>query len=275
MSCCGRRKVMRICWINTTARNENFEPLYAKLNEMVRPVLHPETELDFRFLPQGGDFLRSLYAEHLNSVLVVEAALQAEAEGFDAVFIGCWNDPLWEAREVLGIPVGSVSEQSMLAALTLGRRFAVVTVSEKTTVAIERDLRAYGLADRAIVRPVRAITPESDAAMLLGTVDAETARAEIVPRFDAVARECVRDGAEVVLIGCTFYSPLLRAAGYTEVAGTGVPVVDAATVALKYTEAMGQIALSTGLVKSNRLALRAPAAANLARARRSLGLIGD
>lgn len=264
---------MKICWINTTARNEKFEPLYAKLNKMVRPILSPDTEVEFRFLPKGGDFLRSLYAEHLNSVLVVEAALQAEAEGSDAVFIGCWNDPLWETREVVGIPVGSVSEQSMLAALTLGRRFAVVTVSEKTTVAIERDLRAYGLADRAIVRPARAITPESDANMLLATVDEDKARAEVIPLFDAVARECVRDGAEVTLIGCTYYGPLLRAAGYTEVSGTGVPVVDSATVALKYTESMGQIAKSLGLVKSNRLALRAPAAANLARARRSLGLI--
>lgn len=264
---------MKICWINTTAHNERFEPLYAKLKATVTPVLNPDTELDFRFLPGGGDFLRSAYAEHLNSVLVVETAIAAEAEGADVVFIGCWNDPLWEAREVLGIPVGSVSEQSMLAALTLGRRFAVVTVSEKTTVAIERDLRTYGLQDRAITRPVRAITPESDATFLLSAVDAETARANVIPRFDEVAQQCVRDGAEVVLIGCTFYAPLLRAAGYVEVPGTGVPVVDAATVALKYTEAMGQIAKSTGLVKSNRLSLRSPAKENLDRARKSLRLI--
>lgn len=266
---------MKICWINTTSYNKKFVPLYEKVQAMTGAVLNPDTEVDFRFLPRSGNFLRSLYAEHLNSVLVVEAGLQAEAEGFDAAFIGCWNDPLWEAREVMGIPVGSVSEQSMLAALTLGRRFAVVTVSEKTTVAIERDLRAYGLTDRAIVRPVRTIVPDSDESFLLSAVDPVTARADVIPRFDAVARECVRDGAEVILIGCTFYAPLLRAAGYTEVSGTGVPVVDSATVALKYTETMAQIAQSTGLVKSTRLALRPPLVENLTRARRSLGLVGD
>lgn len=264
---------MRICWINTDSRNAALEQMYAKLDEMVRPVLHPDTEVEYRFPARSGDFLRSLYAEHLNSVLVVEEALKAEAEGFDAVFIACWNDPLWEAREVLGIPVGSVSEQAMLAALTMGRRFAVVTVSEKTTVAIERDIRAYALSDRAIVRPVRAITPESDLNAILAATDIERAKAEIIPRWDAVAQQCVRDGAEVILVGCTFYGPLLRAAGYTEVTGTGVPVVDAATVGLKYTEAMGEIAKATGYVKSTRLAFRPPAVDRLDRARQKLGLI--
>ncbi len=263
---------MRICWINTDSRNPKLESMYSKLDEMVRPVLHPETEVEYRFPERSGDFLRSLYAEHLNSVLVIEEALKAEAEGFDAVFIACWNDPLWEAREVLSIPVGSVSEQTMLAALTMGRRFAVVTVSEKTTVAIERDIRAYGLTDRAIVRPVRAITPESDLDAILAANDPERVKAEIVPRWEAVARECIRDGAEVILIGCTFYGPLLRAAGFTSVPGTGVPVVDGATVGLKYTETMGEIAKTTGLVKSTHLAFRPPNAEKLANARKKLGL---
>ncbi len=266
---------MRICWINTDSRNPKLEAMYAKLDQMVRSVLHPETEVEYRFPALAGDFLRSLYAEHLNSVLVVEEALKAEAEGFDAVFIACWNDPLWEAREVLSIPVGSVSEQTMLAALTMGRRFAVVTVSEKTTVAIERDIRAYGLTDRAIVRPVRSIVPESDLNAILAANDPERIKSEIIPRWDAVAQECIRDGAEVILIGCTFYGPLLRAAGYTSVAGTGVPVVDGATIGLKYTEAMGEIARATGLVKSTRLAFRPPATEKLAHARQKLGLINE
>jgi allantoin racemase len=264
---------VKICWINTDSRNPRLEPLYAKLDKMVRPTLHPGTEVDYHFLARAGDFLRSLYAEHLNSVLVVEEAIKAEAEGFDAVFIACWNDPLWEAREVLSIPVGAVSEQAMLAALTMGRRFAVVTVSEKTTVAIERDIRAYGLSDRAIVRPVRAISPESDIEALISATDEDRARAEIIPRWNAVAEECVRDGAEVILIGCTFYGPLLRAAGYTEVPGTGVPVLDAATIGLKYTETMAEIAQTTGFVKSTRLSLRPPAPEKLTRVREKLGLI--
>ncbi|MFO1090741.1 MAG: aspartate/glutamate racemase family protein [Hyphomicrobiales bacterium] len=262
---------MRLCWIHPTTDNEALKPLWTKLDQAVRPVLHPGTELEFRFLPKSGNFTRSLYAEHLNSVHMVEAALKAEEDGFDGVYLGCWNDPLWEAREVLSIPVGSVSEQAMLAAMTMGKRFAVVTVSPKTTVAIENDLLAYGFRDRAIVRPVRSILPESDGKLLLGAV--EDPRREFIPRFEAVAKTCIDDGADVILVGCTYYGPLLRLAGYTTVEGTGVAVVDSTTVSIKYVEAMTDLALKAGIVKSTRLHLRPPAREALDGVRRSLSLL--
>lgn len=262
---------VKLCWIHPTTANDALAPLWAKLDAAVRPTLNAGTELDFRFLPKSGNFVRSAYAEHINSVHIVEAALKAEADGYDGVFLGCWNDPLWEAREVLSIPVGSVSEQSMLAALAMGKRLAVVTVSQKTTVAIENDLLAYGLRDRAIVRPVRTILPESDAELLLGAVE-DPYRA-FIPRVEEVARGCIADGADVILVGCAYYGPLLRMAGYNEVPGTGVPVVDSSTVALKYLEAMTDIALKLGTVKSTRLQLRPPPREALDMARRSLSLI--
>jgi allantoin racemase len=262
---------MRLCWIHPTTKNPTLEPLWQKLEATVRLVLHPGTELEFRFLEKSGNFTRSLYAEHINSVHMVEAAIKAEADGFDGVFLGCWNDPLWETREVLDKPVASVSEQSMLAALTMGRRFAVVTMSQKTTVAIENDLLAYGLRDRAINRPVRAITPESNNDLLLEAV--EDPYKTFIPRFEEGAKDCIRDGAEVILVGCAYYGPLLRAAGYSEVPGTGVLVMDSSSVALKYLEAMTDIARSMGIVKSNRLQLKSPSGEALDRARQSLSLI--
>lgn len=262
---------MRICWLHPTTRDDTLDALWDRLEAVVRPVLHRDTELEFRFLPESGNFVRSLYAEHLNSVHIVEAALRAERDGFDGVFIGCWNDPLWEAREVLGIPVGSVSEQSMLAALSMGRRFAVVTVSPKTTVAIENYIIAYGLRDRTIARPVRTIGPESDGSLLRGAVD--DPHHAFIPRFEAVARTCIEDGADVILVGCGYYGPLLRGAGYIEIPGTGVPVVDASSVGLKYLETMTDLSLRTGLVKSTRLQFRPPAPEALDRGRASLSLI--
>jgi allantoin racemase len=259
---------MRICWIHPTTRNNALEPLWAKLDEVVRPAMRQDTQLEQHFLARSGNFVRSLYAEHLNSVHIVEAAIQAEKDGFDGVFIGCWNDPLMEAREVLGIPVGSVSEQSMLAAMALGRRFAVVTVSDKTTIAIENDIHAYAFRDRAIARPVRAIEPESDGGLLLSAV--ENPYADFIPRFEAVARDCIRDGADSILVGCAYYGPLLRAAGYTEIPGTGVPVVDSTTVALKYLVTMVDISRAAGLVKSNRLQFRSPPAESILLSRASL-----
>jgi allantoin racemase len=263
--------VPSICWIHPTSKIERLEPLWAKLCDVVDPVLRVDIAVEQRFLAKSGNFTRSLYAEHLNSVHMVEAALQAQADGFDGVFLGCWNDPLWEAREVLDIPVASVGEQSMLAALAMGKRFAVITVSEKTASAIENDLLAYGLQHRAIQRPVRTIAPASDGSLLLDAVD-DPSR-EFIPRFEEVAADCIHDGAEVIIVGCAYYGPLLRSAGYLDIPGTGVIVLDATTVALKYLEAMVDIAAVTGHVKSARGSTLAPPRAALNEARRALGLL--
>ncbi|WP_226623255.1 aspartate/glutamate racemase family protein [Alloyangia pacifica] len=261
---------MKICWIHPTSEMPDVAPLFDMLHADVRATARPDTEIEFRYLPKSGCFTRSMYAEHMNSVLFAEAALQAQADGFDAVYLGCWNDPLYEAREALTIPVGSVGEQSMMAAMAMGKKFGVITVSEKTTVAITRDIEAYGFSARAIPRPARSFTPESDACLLLDTL--KDARSAVIPRFEEVAKGCIADGAEVILTGCTYYGPMLRAAGYTEVPGTGVTVLDATTASFKYLEAMTDLYLQTGYVKSERLTFRTPPTEKLNLARGSLGL---
>lgn len=259
---------MRLCWIHPTTQSSGLAPLWDVLERTIAPALSRDTTIEHRYPKHSGNFTRSLYAEHLNSVLMMDEAMRAERDGFDGVFFGCWNDPLWEAREILSIPVASVGEQSMLAALAIGQRFAIVTVSGKTAVAIERDLLLYGLRERAIVRPVRSITPESDAALLLSAVSG--AHDEIVSRVDAVARTCIADGADVILVGCAYYGPLLRRAGHTHVSGTRVPVVDSTTVAIKYLEAMVGVAHATGVVKTGGASFRSPERAPILRARSAL-----
>jgi len=266
-----RNPIMKLCWIHPTARNPALEPLWQTIHQTVSASVAKGVQLDFRFLEGSGGFTRSLYAEHLNSVLMVEAALKAEADGYDGVYLGCWNDPLWEAREMLNIPVASVGEQSMLAALAIGQRFAVITVSDKTAGAIERDIIGYGLGERCIARPVRTIQPFSDAGLLLEAVHAPAER--LIPRLEAVAHECIAEGADVILVGCAYYGPLLRRAGYRLVEGTQVPVMDSSTVALKYLEAMVGVAQCTGVAKSNAGLFAGVTPANIAQARESLGLV--
>jgi allantoin racemase len=262
---------MKLCWIHPTGRNAALEPLWNTIHETVGSAVAQGVQLDFRFLDNSGGFTRSLYAEHLNSVLMVEAAIQAQADGYDGVFLGCWNDPLWEAREMLDIPVASVGEQSMLATLAMGQRFAVITVSDKTAAAIERDIVGYGLTDRCIRQPVRTIKPYSTADLLLEAT--HSPEATFIPRLEAVAQQCIAEGADVILVGCAYYGPLLRRIGYCQVTGTNVPVVDSSTVALKYLEAMVGIAHCTGVVKSAANLFAGIDAASIAQARKALGLV--
>ena len=188
---------MKLCWIHPTGRNAALESLWNTIHQSVGAAVAPGVQLDFRFLDNSGGFTRSLYAEHLNSVLMVEAAIQAQADGYDGVFLGCWNDPLWETREMLDIPVASVGEQSMLAALAMGQRFAVITVSDKTAVAIERDIVGYGLSERCIRQPVRSIKPFSNLELLLEAT--HSPQTSFIPRLEAVAQQCIGKGAEFVM----------------------------------------------------------------------------
>ncbi|WP_205992269.1 aspartate/glutamate racemase family protein [Paraburkholderia sp. Ac-20347] len=248
----------------------DLEPVWSMLETEIPPLLAPGSTVEFRYARQSANFTRSLYAEHLNSVAMMDEAIAAGSDGFDGVYFGCWNDPLWEAREVLDIPVASVGEQSMLAALAMGQRFAVITVSEKTAAAIARDITLYGLRERAITRPARSIAPESDSALLLGAV--RDPWQSFIPRFDEAARQCIADGADVILVGCAWYGPLLRRAGYTCVSGTRVPVADSTTVALKYLEAMIGVARSTSAIKSYAAPFSTPDRAKIQRARAALGM---
>ncbi len=257
---------MKICWIHPTARSEILDNLWPTLEQSIRSVVAPGTTVDFRFLESSIGFTRSLYAEHMNSVLMLEEALKARDEGYDGIFLGCWNDALWEAREILDIPVASVGEQSLLASLAMARKFAVITVSDKTRVAIERDIIAYGLSARGIADPVRTIRPYSTAELLNASISAP--EDEFIPLFEDAARECIADGAEIILVGCAWYGPLLRRAGYQFISGTTVPVMDSSAVAIKYLESMIGIHQSLGLVKSQALTFAPPPGEYLNKIRR-------
>ena len=65
-----------------------------------------------------------------------------------------------------------------------------------------------------------------------------------------VAKRCIEDGADVIINGCAYSGPALTLAGYHEVTGTGVSVVDCAGAALKLAELLADLSRATGLTKS-------------------------
>ena len=191
--------------------------------------------------------------------------------GFDAVVLGCWADPLWELRSELNIPVHSIGEASFLMAMALGFKFAVITVAPGVVPLIEKDLWLYGLEKRAINRPVRSLDPASDPELLLESVrDPWTS---LIPNFEKVAKECINDGAEVIIVGCGYYGPILTTHGYNEIPGTGVPVLDCSAAGLKLAEAQADLHKSIGLKKSTALYFKPTAVDILEKVRKANGII--
>jgi len=262
---------MRILWDEATSGLPVMEPVWQTLKGYFPKVARKDTEVVVRHAAVSGNYVRSLYTELLNNHSIVETAINGEQDGFDAVVLGCWADPLWEAREVLNIPVVGIGEASMLLACSLGYKFAIITVHPGVIPTIELDLRMYGLQDRAIIRPVRTLDPPSDTEMLLESVKEPYRR--MIPNFERVARQCIDDGAEVIIVGCGYYGPILTMHGYNEIPGSGVPVLDCSAAVLKMAEILVDLSKSIGLRKSSALFFHCPPADIIEQVRRAHGLI--
>ncbi len=260
---------MRILWSEATSGPSTMDPVWDLLRKYFTKVARPDNEVTIRHAAVSGNYVRSLHTELLNNPAVVENVIVGEQEGFDAAVLGCWADPLWEAREAADIPVVSIGEASMLFACSLGYKFAVITVAPGVIPTIELDLRMYGLQERAIYRPVRSLDPPSDLELLLESV--EDPRKRMIPNFERVARQCIADGAEVIVVGCGYYGPILSMHGYNEIPGTGVPVLDCSAAGLKMAEALVDMRTVIGLNKSSALFFRHPPADVVERIRRVHG----
>jgi allantoin racemase len=133
----------------------------------------------------------------LNANQVCEAALAAQASGYDAFALGCFFDPaLEEARSLVDIPVVSLTESCMLTACSLGRKFGVISLTDFQKMLTEDLAARYGLTTR--LSGVVAMSP----AVNLFDLEGEGAAVEsIKERFFVACREALDQGAEVIIAG--------------------------------------------------------------------------
>ncbi|MGI9953080.1 aspartate/glutamate racemase family protein [Moorellaceae bacterium AZ2] len=193
------------------------------------------TEIDVVCLKHGPVSIEASYDEALAAPYVMEEVRKAEQEGYDAISIDCAMDPcLRAAREAVSIPVTSGGESSYLLAMALGCKFSVITVLKSTALAIKENLRKYGWETR--VASVRyANIP------VLELEDEEKAFRAIVSE----ARTAIeKDGAEVIVLGCTGMSSLAQKVQQE----LGVPVIDPAVASLKLAEIFASLRLSQSKV---------------------------
>jgi len=147
---------------------------------------------------------------------------------------------------------GLVSAAMMLAC-SLGSRFGMITVMDELVVFCERNIRNYGMESR-VARPVRVhrLGENWVNALFEMLLTPEV----LFPRFEELCHACIADGAEVILPCCCALSPALSLAGYREVPGTGVPIVDVTHAAVKLAETLVDLKRAVGLGKSQRCAYK-------------------
>ena len=135
---------MRLLLINpnTTAA------LTDRLEASARQVLEEAVELVPVTAARGFPYISSRAEAQLAGAEVL-ATLAGQAPGVDAAIIAAFGDPgLRAARELFDIPVAGMTEASMLAACSLGDRFAFVTFTPALGPWYLEQVRAAGLDGR-------------------------------------------------------------------------------------------------------------------------------
>lgn len=134
----------------------------------------------------------------LAEIGMLEAGLEAEAEGYDAVCIDTMSDSGVAAlRSELSIPVIGPGRVAILSAMMLGNRFSIVTMWERWRHLYEKTLAELGLVHACA--SIRSLDVVPDNQKLL-----DGKEEDIFPALEALAWRCVEeDGAEVIVLGST------------------------------------------------------------------------
>jgi allantoin racemase len=182
----------------------------------------------------------------LRELSFVEAAVRAEAAGFDAYFINSGGDyGLHLIRATVGIPAFGGIEPSVAMARVVGARFSIVTVWPDSTNYIYAGLNArYRCDDRCV--SVRNVTTDTEIGRdghgaLVGALEAGDDG--IVARIAAeMLRAVHEDGAASVILGCTCMSPVIDQLAER----CPVPVIDPLAVGYRFAETTLRLGLHPG-----------------------------
>ena len=253
----SKQQALRIYWpigmslSDIKDRTKYYKSIDEALNKYVLQIMNPGTSVKIEWMKKTGLFYHFPYLAMITNVYMINDILEAESQGYAAAMVGPHYDPgLLAAREAAQIPVTGPGESAMMIAQTLGRRFAVLTVREGFVPMIEQNIRVYGYESRVITRrPVRCFSMTFDnlALCMEGKSD------EWLVEFEKTARECIADGADVIVAGGQFFGPIFLRHKFFTIPNTGVPVVDCAACGLKLAEMLASLRQTIRLNKSEHM----------------------
>jgi len=180
---------MRILVINPNST----EAVTRGIDEAVEPLrMSGGPAIDCVTLKQGPPGIET--QQHVDSVVSpLLSLIQKNEKQYAAFVIACYSDPgLHSLREATPKPVLGISECGILTALTLGQRFGVIAILQKSIPRHLRYVGAMGVSDRlAAELPVGIPVVELS--------DEQKTFARMVEVGKALRQD---HGADVVVMGC-------------------------------------------------------------------------
>jgi len=220
-------------WYQTYA-NLGVDPRWKNYADDVRSYIHkvarPDTQIDLYGTIMMSDRMPdSEYIRYLHVAQVIENALRAEREGYDAFCLGGTLDVGHAVlRDLLDIPVAFIMESSLHAACLLARKFGIIAMNE-SMLQIQMDLvRYHGLLERCV--PSEALGYDELDIVRLFKEDPN----RLTEMFNKISRNLMARGAGVLLPGFGALSSFLGQRNIRHV--DGIPILDMIATLIKTTE---------------------------------------
>jgi allantoin racemase len=207
-----------------------------------RKFLGDEAEVHVQGLAEGAygdlspsDALGDAYLYHRVLAPIVENAVKAERQGYDAFVMGSFSEPyLREMRTAVDIPVVSLTEAALLIGCSLGTRIGMISNAPNVAYMTKLSVAKHHLEAR--VAAVTSLTPGMDEYALIAARDEPSA---LIDAFTRRARELIAEGAEVIVPAEGVMAEILAARGLTHIDNAVVLDVFAAA----WTQALGLVRL--------------------------------
>ena len=198
---------------------------------MIAPGFRPE----FAAVGWGAALGDSYHDMLLMDWTVFQAGIDAEAVGFSAVVVDTVSDSGVRAlRSRLTIPVLGPGECAFQMAMTLGKKFTILTMWDEWFPLYEKTLTEYGYWSRCA--SLRSIKTRPDVAELLAGKE-EVIFAQLKAEAEKAIAE---DGADVIVLGST---TMHQSAAWLA-ANLPVPVINPGLIAYKQAELLVQLGLT-------------------------------
>lgn len=164
---------------------------------------------------------------------IIQMAMAAEGEGYDAVVLYCFSDPAVDAcREAVSIPVVGAGQASYMLAAQVSRQFGVIVADDAR------------IPEKKLFYHQAGIMPERIAGFCAADMGGRALRDDIaftLGRLAEAGRDLKRRGAQAVVLGCL---SMLGMAGAVQEA-IGIPVIDSAVAPVVMAEALVRAGLQT------------------------------
>lgn len=218
------------------AYNTHDDPSWRYFDDCVQryvPTLaRPDTQLHFSWVAKRAPKMTvSKYVQYLHVGQLVESAIRAEREGFDAFILGGMRDLGYaELREAVDIPVIFMGETTYLLACLLAPRFAIVNPDAASLQDAMTLLDKYGLRERCAA----GFDMDCSHTDLIAACEREPER--LIEQIRSAGRAATRQGGNVLIMGFAAVSVFLAERGVRDI--DGVPILDNQAAVVKAAEMM-------------------------------------